>query len=90
MSFDEQDWELLENTIIQVLANDADGDSRQWQNPETGNSGNVQVLDTRKTDLGNCRNLLISNQTKPESGVTRLNYCQQPDGQWKIDHRIQQ
>lgn len=90
MAFDEQDWELLENTILQVLNKEADGDSRQWQNPETGNSGRVHVLATREADTGTCRNLLISNQAKPESGVTRLNYCRQPDGQWKIDNRAQQ
>jgi len=90
MSFDEQDWKLLQETINQTLNKDSDGDSRQWNNPETGNSGTVQVLDTRDTDTGLCRNLVISNSSKPEKEVTRLNYCRQPDGQWKIDTRVPQ
>ena len=90
MSFAEQDWELLQETINQTLDNAADGDSNQWSNAETGNSGNVQVLDTRKTDTGTCRNLVISNSSKPENGVTRLNYCRQTDGLWKIDTRARQ
>ncbi len=90
MSFDEQDWELLQETINQTLDKGADGDSREWRNPETGNFGSVQVLDTRITDTGSCRNLVISNTSRPEKGVTRLNYCRQPDGQWKIDTRTQQ
>lgn len=90
MSFDERDWELLQETINQTLDEDSDGESRQWNNPETGNSGTVQVLDTRDTDTGHCRNLVISNSASPKKGVTRLNYCRQLDGQWKIDTRALQ
>lgn len=89
-SFNEQDWALLDNTITQMLDQGSDGDKQEWQNPETGNSGSVQVQDTRETTTGTCRNLLISNNSKPESGVTRLDYCRQQDGQWKIDNRPQQ
>ena len=87
MSFDEKDWKLLNNAIDQMLNEGADGDRRQWQNPQTGNSGSVQVVDTSNTDTGTCRNLVISNNSKPENGVTRLNFCQQQDGQWKVDNR---
>jgi surface antigen len=87
-SFDEQDWELLQETISQTLNKDSDGDSRQWDNPETGNSGTVKVIDTRDGSTGPCRKLVISNGALPEKGVTRLNYCRQPDGQWKIDPRV--
>lgn len=90
MSFDEQDWALLENTITQMLNQGSDGDKQQWQNPQTGNSGTVQIQDTRETIAGTCRLLLISNNAKPESGFTRMNYCKQQDGQWKIDPRPQQ
>ena len=90
MSFDEQDWALLENTITQMLNQGSDGDRQQWQNPQTGNSGTVQIQDTRETTAGTCRLLLISNDAKPESGFTRMNYCKQQDGQWKIDPRPQQ
>ncbi len=84
VAFDEQDWQLLQQTVIQSLNKDPDGKSRQWSNPDTDNSGRVQVLDTRDTDAGICRNLLISNDSSSNTGVTRLNYCKQPDGQWKI------
>ena len=72
-SFSEQDWALLDKTITQMLVQGSDGDTQQWQNPETGNSGSVQIQDTRETATG-----------------TRLNYCRQPDGQWKIDTRPRQ
>lgn len=89
-SFSEQDWVLLDKTITQMLVQGSDGDTQQWQNPQTGNSGSVQIQDTRETAAGTCRNLLISNNSEPGSGTTRLNYCRQPDGQWKIDTRPQQ
>lgn len=87
MSFDEQDMELLGETIHQALEQDTDGNRRDWHNPKTGHSGDIQVLDTRETDVGKCRLLLISNKAKPEKGVSRLTYCRQPDGEWKIDNR---
>lgn len=89
-SFDEQDWALLENTVQQMLDQGADGDSQEWQNPETGNAGSVQVLDTRDTDEGICRNVLITNTAKQKAGATRLIYCRQADSSWKIDTRPQQ
>lgn len=89
-SFDEQDWALLENTINRLLSSGADGDSQEWQNPETGNAGSVRILSTTDTDTETCRILLITNTARSEAGTTRLNYCRQPDAQWMIDTRPQQ
>ncbi len=87
MSFDEQDLELLRKNIHQTLEEDVDGSVRDWNNPKTGNSGEIQVTNTEETDVGKCRLLSISNSAKPEDGTTRLKYCRQPDGIWKIDNR---
>ena len=89
-SFDSQDWALLEKTINHMLDQGEDGDSEEWRNPETGNGGKVQIMGSMDTDKGVCRDLLITNRTKSNAGSTRLNYCRQPDAQWKIDPRPRQ
>jgi len=61
------------------------GQSREWENPDTGNSGSVQPTQTYTTESGQpCREF---QQTIIVGGEEVQGYgtaCRQPDGTWKI------
>lgn len=88
-AFTDEDWKLLSDSLYTALDNVEDGGIQQWSNEVSGNSGIIEVSDTRQTAVGKCRMATISNRTKTQQGVSHLNLCQQADDEWKVDNRKQ-
>jgi len=85
--FTAEDWELLRQAGRGALDQAADGDTRGWNNPDTGAFGTVQPLDTIERDGSICRRTEVYNNAKDASATTRFEFCKQPDGTWKIAPR---
>ena len=85
--FTEQDWKLLEQTVMQALNQSSKGDRLTWENPETGHSGSVSHIGSVEKDGRTWIRLGIHNQTEKLSGSSVASFCPQPDGGWKMEGR---
>jgi hypothetical protein len=83
-SFTQQDWELLRGAARTALNEGKDGDTVNWDNPESGNAGYAQVLTTERGNGGTCRMLQLFNESGGTQGSTRLRLCQMEDGTWRV------
>jgi surface antigen len=82
---DARDQTMMSNTTNRALAHNANGESSNWANPQSGNSGTVTPTSRQTTAQGQtCRNF---NQTVSAGGEREGRQgtaCQQPDGSWRI------
>jgi hypothetical protein len=81
--FDDEDWRLLRETGADALSNQADGATLSWQNPATGNSGELTPLNTFQQDGLNCRQLKIVNNGGGQTGTSTFKFCRTAAGEWK-------
>ena len=86
--FTEQDWVVFSDALDSALNQAEDGGIQQWSNEQSGNSGSIEVDNTRQTEHGTCRQVITTNRTARQLGTSNLTMCLQPDGSWKIDNRI--
>lgn len=82
--FSEEDIALFEAARNDALNNRPDGAAVSWKNPETGASGTVIALDTKRSGGRKCRLLRLINRADGREGDSRFWFCKQPDGSWKI------
>jgi surface antigen len=76
----------MEQTIEAALAEAADGETRPWENPATGSSGEVTPLETYRRDDLTCRRARVVNQAPRATDTAKgsvLDFCR-IDGVWKI------
>ena len=78
------DIEILSSAAEEALENAPDGETRQWENPETGAGGALTPLSTSEEDGMRCRRLEIANEAKGKTARTEFDYCRQADGSWKV------
>jgi surface antigen len=79
------DSKLLREAALAVLKDAKAGNSQNWQNPQTGNSGSV-TLDKMFTGTNGkpCGVLRVDSRTRQVSGSQTMTVCQKPDGQWAL------
>ena len=70
-----------------MLQNAADGESRPWSNPQTGNGGTITVLRSYKRGDMLCRDAAVNSKLEDHSVVYVLPFCRVADGSWKIAAR---
>ena len=80
---DDNDEAILRATIDAVLEA-PDGTTTDWQNPETGANGRVQVLDTEEAYGTTCRRIKMRNEAKGRKGGGTYRLCLADDGRWKF------
>jgi surface antigen len=85
--FSERDFEIFQQTVNDALEHARDSEVRRWSNPDSGAFGSVKLLSSYKSESTPCRRAEISNNVKKSSGVSRFDFCKQPDGEWKIAPR---
>jgi surface antigen len=81
--FTERDWELVKGAVEDALRDAADGETVDWNNPDSGHLGTVTVLKTTQQQGMTCRTLKIYNEVESRSGDSYHRFCQQADGSWK-------
>lgn len=78
------DRSIMSAAIEETLESVADGDTRDWSNPETGSGGTLRPLSSSEQDGNRCRRLEVSNQARGLTGRSVLDYCRQADGGWRL------
>jgi len=81
--FSEQDWELFSKAGREALEEVPDGDTRGWNNPETGAFGTIQPLNSYQYKSMKCRRTEFFNSARSASGTSRFDLCKQ-EGSWKF------
>lgn len=82
---DEADQQKMYETTQSSLETGVSGNSAQWYNPDTGNSGSVTPQPSYTDTEGQyCREYqqTVTIAGKPETAYGTA--CRQPDGSWKI------
>jgi surface antigen len=84
-ALDQRDKELAIKEAQQSLEYSKTGQSSQWQNPDTGNSGTFTPTNTYQTPSGQyCREytqeIIVAGERHESYGTA----CRQPDGSWQI------
>jgi surface antigen len=84
--FNADDFRMQREAQDVVLASTDIGTTRSWENPATGNSGQIQLLRTfQSSDGRECKRIRITNQAGPTKGVSTMNMCRSGAGPWRID-----
>ncbi len=82
---DEADRMTAERTTQNTLERVRTGERREWQNPDSGNSGWVVPVRTWQQDSGAyCREFQTGITVGGEEKTAYGTACRQPDGSWKI------
>jgi surface antigen len=84
--FNEEDLKLLSDASDQALDEATDGESVDWSNESTGNSGSLTPVNSFTRQGKDCRRLeVISQATKATRGSARtlVDFCK-VGGAWKI------
>ena len=83
-TMDEYDKQLLVKSSRQALEFSPSGNTVEWKNPDSGNSGSITPTKTFKESGQYCREyvqeVMIGGEKKKAYGKA----CRQPDGNWKI------
>jgi hypothetical protein len=79
------DLEMFQSNLNDALEQNADGDIRRWENPNTGSSGEIEVIKSIARDSKRCRSVRISNRARGYAEAkTDAVFCRETDGQWKL------
>ena len=86
-ALDQRDKELAMKEAQYSLEHSQAGNSSQWQNPDSGNSGTFTPTRTYQTEGGQyCREytqeILVGGEKHESYGTA----CRQPDGTWQIQN----
>jgi len=85
--FTEQDWTLIRSAHAEALEYSPDGTETRWENPETGNSGSITLVNTTEDENGTCREARIVNHAGDASGDSTHRFCRQADGGWMVQRQ---
>ena len=86
-ALDQRDKELALQQAQLSLENSKVGQTSQWQNPDSGNSGTFTPTRTYQTDSGQyCREYQQEISVGGEKHNSYGTACRQPDGTWKIQN----
>ena len=86
-ALDQRDKELAMKEAQYSLENAKTGQSSQWQNPDSGNSGTFTPTRTYQTESGQyCREYTQEIFVAGEKHESYGTACRQPDGSWKIQN----
>ena len=77
---------IKETTARELLEQAPDGETRTWENPDSGNQGAMKAVKTYKNDVGlKCRQLRIRNtSSRGLTGEATVHVCKQPTGRWEF------
>jgi surface antigen len=82
-NFNEEDLKLFFDASRKALNEAPTGETVKWQNPVTGNGGELKVLRVFSWHDYPCRQLRVASYTVDRKGNSMLNLCQ-VSGKWKL------
>lgn len=84
--FDETDKAMMLEAARKVLESDEIAKPLKWSNSDTGNSGQLEVLNAFESTHGrSCKTLRIENRAGAMQNKSFYPVCRDSDGTWKID-----
>lgn len=79
------DREMFGKNLNTALEQNADGEVRRWQNPDTGSAGEIELVRSFTQDSKRCRGVRISNRARGYAEArTDAVFCRETDGRWKV------
>ncbi len=79
------DREMFGKNLNTALEQNADGEVRRWQNPDTGSAGEIELVRSFTQDSKRCRGVRISNRARGYAEAkTDTVFCRETDGRWKV------
>lgn len=82
--FNDKDIEMMTETFNKAMESNADGQSSEWRNDQTGHHGSITPLSTSRKDPVTCRRVRIENHAGSNNAVTRLNFCRKGAEPWQV------
>lgn len=82
--FNEQDIDMMIETLEQTLEHGKDGVVVEWENPKTRNHGSVTPLNSKIHEGFHCRDADIKNFAGTFTGRTIRLMCKTDDGSWRV------
>lgn len=83
--FTDTDWALFRLTSRKLLEEAPDGETRTWENPDSGNHGAMKTVSTYKNDVGlKCRQIRVRNAARSLTGEATVHVCKHPKGNWEF------
>lgn len=83
-TLDEYDKQMVTKTSQQALEYSPSGKTVAWQNPDSGNSGNITPVRTYKSDDRYCREYVQEIMVGGEKQKAYGKACRKEDGHWEI------
>lgn len=84
-AIDEGDLMRSEEVAQKTMDDNPDGETSNWNNPDSGNSGTITPQTTYKNEEGeDCRDFESTMTIDGKTEVAHGRACLQPDGSWKI------
>ncbi len=87
---DEVDKQILSDTLTAALTDAADGDTVAWSNPDTGNHGTIEVIDTHEDYGTTCRTVRTHMEASGREGGGVYRLCLAEDDTWQFAPRRRQ
>jgi surface antigen len=87
---DEVDKQILSDTLNAALADASDGESLAWSNPDSGNHGTIEVIDTHEDYGTTCRTVRTHMQASGREGGGVYRLCLAEDDTWQFAPRRRQ
>lgn len=81
--FTEEDFKLMEQTLEDALEQQPDGVTSDWENPKSGSSGKITIVQSYEAQGLPCKRIRAFNTAKNRSSEGEFDFCKQTDGQWK-------
>ena len=83
--FTDADWALFKLTGRELLEKGTDGETRTWENPDSGSHGAMKALRTYKNQVGlTCREVIVMNASRSMKGEATVHVCKQAKGNWQL------
>lgn len=84
--FQEGDRPLLDEALEKQLTDGQIGGIESWNNPESGNHGTMTLQNSYSFESLSCRRIRhdIRIAGKADTFAFVIDYCQTPDGTWKV------
>lgn len=87
---DEVDKQILSETFNAALTDAEDGETVAWSNPDTGNNGTIQVIDTHEDYGTTCRTVRTHMEASGREGGGVYRLCLAEDDTWQFAPRHRQ
>jgi surface antigen len=88
--FTDQDWALARSAAKNALDSAKDGETVEWNNPDSGAHGSLTPVSSTQRNGKTCRDLEIRNHANRLDGGGTFEFCEQGDGSWAATHGVPQ